>query len=242
MNIKATKLKSYILVVICFLITLGQNAFASNEEQKDRKNYIGMDVGIISQMIKSNHISFVSGYGDNAYAKNPLMYGIFAGHKFNDWLGVEVEYEAQNKKSRTAEVTFMPGLMTLPPPNSPITLATEVRTEHVLLLLHGTVYRFHKKPNANIWTQLGISYSQIRANQVDLSELMVPISFKQKKVIPVVKLGINYDWTNRVGFRLYAGWRHLSMLKPKSNENPTGNSQIKLKDGVNCAIGIYFKF
>lgn len=296
---KIAKLKSYVLVVICFLIIPTQNALASTNEIKpknvpvkqkklpvkavrkisvktkrnilptkischeehkcheietfqNRKNYMGVDVSLISEMIKSNY-TFQSGYGKNSYGKNPFMYGAFIGHKFNDRFGVEVEYETQANKKRTVVLgpgDELPGSPVLAGGES-LTLQTKERTEHLQILLHSDIYRFQRMDKVNLWAQLGMSYSRIRAEQIILDGNLgggvpVPINqlrtFRQWKLIPVAKLGLNYDWTKKFGFRVSAGWRHLKMLKAKSEENPAGAAEVRLKDGINCALGIYFKF
>jgi opacity protein-like surface antigen len=251
---KVAKLKPYFFIVACFLIIPTHNIFADVNNTKTflhKNSYIGLDLSFISEMIKSNY-TFQSGYGKNSYAKNPFMYGVFVGHKFTDRFGIEVEYETQANKKRTVTLGHgdeLPGNIMLD--EDSINLQTSEKTEHWQILLHSDIYRFHKINRINLWVQLGMSYSRVRAEQIALSGIVdgdqIPENSDQRtfrlwKVIPVAKLGVNYDWTKKIGFRASAGWRHLHMLKAKSEENPTGSAEIRLKDGVNCALGIYFKF
>ena len=257
MNIKnIKKFKGQILMVSCFLMAPSQYTSAS-AVFPDSGTYAGVDMGLISEMTKSTY-SFSELHGKNAYPKNPLLYGVFLGHKFTDRFGFEVAYETQQRKNRT--VLLGPG-DTIPASNSikleqPTDWAsyqTSVKTQHIQAVLQIILHQFEQKDNINIWAQIGASYSQLRARQTPTTGMVnggiltaqeiaaCTKTFKQWKLIPVAKLGIHYNWNSRFGLRATAGWRHLGMLKPVAQEPSSTHMQIKLKDGFNFGVGFYFK-
>lgn len=223
--------------------------------QNKKKRYVGLNFSFISEMIKNNNTSFAQGYGKNIYAKNPLMYGIFLGNEFNDRFGIEFAYEAQRKKKQQTELTAgdqFPGNVVVAAGEYYV-LETKSFTQHMQAALFINLYTFKSKPHINIWSQLGASYTQVQAEQyvIDNEEDGLPLpadieasrrTFKAWKLIPMAKLGINYEWTNNIGFSAMASWRQLSLLKVKSKEFPNGNTEIKLKDGISCAVGVYYRF
>lgn len=265
MDIKnIAKHKLHMLMTVCFLMLPAQQALASatgasGKGFPDSSTYAGVDAGLISEMTKSTY-GFQENNGKNAYSKNPLLYGVFLGHKFNDRFGFEVAYETQQKKNKTVQLEAgdtipgaAPGTFSTLTAGEWFQYKTTNKTQHFQAALHITLHEFDKKENINIWAQIGGSYSQLRAEQVALAGVdggavvaaddlaNMRRTFKQWKLIPMAKLGVHYNWTSRIGLRATIGWRELSLLKPKSKEAPTASTQIKLKDGFNCGVGFYFK-
>ena len=220
----------------------------------DEATYIGAEVGVVSAMIQADY-KFTNDRGNrNAYPKNLALYGAFFGHKFNPRFGLELGYQGQTKKNRT--VNLMPGDIS---PASNIALddgdaetwQTSSQTQHFNFVAHIVLHEFVKKNYINFWTQVGMSYSKLYAQQYPVILMGMPPTdqqliddtntFKQAKLIPMVAFGINYNWTDTLGFRAAANWRHISMLKPKSQEHPLQDLQVKLKDGFNFSLGIYWR-
>lgn len=254
MNIKnITNARLHIIMIMGSLIVPTEQALAGVKDFIKSNTYVGMEAGAISEMTKSTY-SFSSDGGANAYPKNPLLYGVFVGHKLNDRFGFELAYETQNKKNRIVTLVGgdnIPATTVKIPTNEWIIYKTSTKTQHLQAALHIKLHEFAKKENANVWLQLGASYSQLQAKQTpvdDSDDGPMPEhliqeytrTFKQWKFIPMAKIGVHYNLTPKFGLRATAGWRQLSLLKPKSQEMPDANTQIKMKDGFNFGLGFYF--
>ena len=220
----------------------------SNEPFADAKNYVGIDCSFISNTMKSSTYAFKDQYGKNAFPDNPFLYGAFLVHQFNDRFGIEASYETQNTKNR--KVTLGPGDAmpggAIIGPGVTMPLETKIKTQHFQTGLRIKLHEFENRKHINLWTQLGVTYFQMKAEQI-LFENTGAISpdntrnYKKWKLTPVVKLGVNYNWTKRVGLRASAEWINTSILHAKSQERPDSSSEIKLRDNFNFGVGIYFK-
>lgn len=215
--------------------------------------YAGIEGSLLSPIITGTY-SFVEGYGKNAYFNDPLMYGVFVGSRITNRVGVEFGYETQHAQKRLSRIISgdpLPGGVYIG--GSIVSMTTEARTEHWRALLTFNLSEPDSKSKLNLWTQAGLSYSQLRASQDVLffTEDDRPYvvnndtfkrTFKRKRILPVAKVGMDYNFTEKFAVRSSVGWSNLRLLKAKSIEQPNAQTEIRLKDEYNIALGIVYRF
>jgi hypothetical protein len=221
--------------------------------------YIGFETSMISGVMSIPY-TFQNGYGKNVYFTNPLIYEVFVGYKFDNGLGIELGYGTQRKRRRISMLEAgdsLPGRIPLEN-DTVIFIETAARTETWQALLRVDLQDFRPKNNIKLWGQVGVSYSRIRAVQdilawIDDSYTELPTTrhqngdtlrrtFRNERIIPVAKIGIDYDVTESLGIRASAGWRNLEAIRSKSKESPDSKSEIRLKNGYTLSLGFFYRF
>lgn len=222
--------------------------------------YVGFQAGYISEMMKPIYSlkAFRRGYGSSCHQKNPMLYGLFFGKDLNNSVSVELGYETQHKKNRIAELSendTVPGLVGYPlRAGDHIVIGTTDRTEYWNADLKIKFKEYDIKGYKNslvLWGKIGVSYAQIRAVQdiiADETGFFTPAervrhtrSFKNKKLIPTAQVGLDYSLSKNFSLRTFCGLKNLRLLKAKPKENPTGNSEIKLRDGIQASLALIYK-
>ncbi|MBT6538131.1 MAG: hypothetical protein HOL58_01445 [Francisellaceae bacterium] len=190
-------------------------------------------------------------FGGKVFKENPTSLEFFIGHTFSEnWFG-EFSYEQSSKNHRTNALVagdYYPGAILIF--NGEFSV---LNTQYQLK--QSTFYAGYNLPldgyiqNLEAFAALGLSWSKITAQleviddefpglpaQADIE--LSKRTFKERKLIPSIRLGATYKLYDTVKVRCTGTWRNLSRLQPKSSERADLPTQIKIKNSMSFGIGL----
>ena len=56
----------------------------------------------------------------------------------------------------------------------------------------------------------------------------------------IVRASAEHVFDNKLGIRAFATWKRTSKFNIKSQENPSENSRIMLKNAIQAGLGIFY--
>jgi opacity protein-like surface antigen len=233
------KSQKIIIILSSFLTTIlgSTSVLAQQYYSKEKSNYyLGLDI------LQTNY-STTDGYGRNIFAKNPLSFNFFLGYRFKENFFLEAGYETTGTKERTiggVNYGTLPGMLNRIIGGS-YTINTKIKLEHPYI---GVGFE-HSVPfftGTSAFGLIGISATKIKASLIGDNINMPCRSFNKRKVSPILKAGLQHDFTRNFGMHFIIAWHKLTNFKLKSNELPSSVIEIRMKDGYTCGVGAIYSF
>lgn len=202
--------------------------------------YAGVDAQI-------RRMHFQKNFGGNVLQHRYPQANVFAGVKFNDYVGIEAGYEFTKKQRstrthRVGEVVFGE----LIPPNDPIFLSV-THTSRASSKLNGANVNlvmflpFCEQYNTQFIGSMGMAYLKSRVRNIftttsvsaefdDAGDLIgtttvadaVTHDYKKRKYVPRISAGLQHITDCCVGIRLLATWENTAKLKNHGKDALTG--------------------
>lgn len=213
----------------------------------DRSNvYVGLDI------LKTNYAT-QDRYGSNVFAKAPIAFNAFVGYKLPRNFFVEAGYERTKSKNRTARIgegDYYPGGTIPYDPGRYEIYKTKLKLEYPYLGFGFNCYPFQNFTNTYFSALFGFSVTKANGelNYIDddLPGLPAPAiiaaeyrTFKKNKIMPMFKVGINHNFSEKFGVRFTGTWHKLTTFKIKSAEGPIF-AQLRFKNGYAFGLGLFY--
>ena len=213
------------------------------------EDYLTPYAGIDAQV---RHMNFKKGYGDNLFAHNTPQANLYAGLKFNEFVGIEIGVEGNSKKNKTKIVragdTFL---------GQPILLGISQTTYHATdktTSFHANLIGFYPITCDNqVYASVGAarikSHFTTRAITVlddqGQSVFDSPLrteNFKKNKTVLRLGVGMQQMLTSNAGVRAGVTWENTSKLRDIKASGRTTPERIKLEDNFSYNLGLFWKF
>jgi hypothetical protein len=240
------KRKLSLFVAPIILMAANSSVLASDFSAHNLTPYVGIDV-------QFRQMSFDKNHGNNVFRKNYPQGNVYAGLKFNDYIGVEAGFEGTNKRSRNARlfvgqysiggdpVPTIPGVTTF---EDSITTA-KIHGPHINVV--GTFPILDDSDLALIGS-VGISRLKVslkyKATQDEAGPLSIIRTFAKRKSILRLGGGIQHMITDCVGVRGMVTWQNTAKFKHISAKevatHPSGFA--KLKNSFSYGLGVFINF
>ena len=217
--------------------------------------YVGADV------LKTNYATKKE-YGGDVFARNPVAFNFFAGYKFGqdrfkyiDSFFVEAGYEIPKNKSRTSLLgpgDAHPGGTIIPEDGHIYTYKSNIKT-HNFYLGTGINLLVPKLNNTSFSALIGASSIKSKAQYEIISDNeqgeyqqdyidVTRRTFIKRRLVAVLRIGINYYFSKNLSIRLNATWHKLPFNKTKSEERPNNLAEIRSHDSRKLSIGLSYIF
>jgi len=208
--------------------------------------YIGIEA------IQTNQ-NFAVDYGKNIFYKNPQNYGVLAGIKFYQGLGVEVGYEFQPKQ--TQDYTVFAGQQE--PGGSPLigneseagTAAYKAKHPYIGLTAEYRSDFNVGKGKLKLQALIGASATRVTAYNTRLvvdGTIQVPPdvhTYSRRRLVPMARVAAYCNLTSDLIFGLSVHYRNMSKFKIISAQvEPTYTIKMKDAIGIGAAFIYQFKF
>lgn len=198
---------------------------------------------------------------DKAYGK-PLFRGTvpgttaFAGVRVGDFMGIELGYNyfSRRKEARLDANDIFPGTgQTV----VQFTAASFIRYKTQTLIkdfnlgitgylpLESIACAFNK---TEMFATLGLSRTSVRMRLQEIEDPLGPIAnaridtFKQKRTIPIARVGLQQNITENINVSLFSEWKRLNSFKMKSPTNPNNNVELRLKNSLSYGLRVGYVF
>lgn len=206
--------------------------------------YLGIEV------IQTNQ-NYKNGFGQNIYTKNVQDYSVFGGLKFWRCLGLEVGYEFQPNRNKTATIgaggTAMGGSTTA----VPLTYQTSIQMHHPYIGLFAEcdtcMYTLGK---VKLQGLVGVSATHVKAQDAITAISGVPVTqsvynaslntYSKTQGLFMAKLMATFMMTDHVGLRVSGLYRNTSSLTVNAQQG--GTPAIKFKDTWGVGLGLTYNF
>ena len=224
---------------ICIIVTImvSCTAFA-----KEKSLQIGVD------LLQSNYTAKKGTVGEVFYT-DPITFNFFGKYNFVENFFIEAGYEVHSGKNKSKDMSqgeiFANGI--IPDPNFyTIDVNTKIKTEHPYIGIG--FYNYVPRINNATWfAMLGVSNSKVKA---DLNyyrtiigvnrEERVPFIFSKRKIIPIIKLGLDYKFKDSFGVRLTASWLNMNRIKLVSKRSNA--VETRMRNGYSFGVGLFYNF
>jgi len=224
----------------CLLILTGLTVFTTTYADivnvKETRDYIGIDA-IYSKM------KFKENYGENIFAQSAPGINLFYGHMFTNIVGAEIGYEMKQTKKR--EETIPEGDMVAGRSTAVGVISESYATNLQQQYPYCGVLFKRNLNNNSASILIGLSLSHVRArynlfnNGLNVSQDETR-TFEKTKLMSIVRASAEHVFDNKLGIRVLATWKRTSKFNIKSQENPSGNSRIMLKNAIQAGLGIFY--
>lgn len=188
---------------------------------------------------------FQNNYGENIFSTKPAL-GLnpFVRQMFNDYYGIEAGFEVYKNIKRTAAVyanDIAAGVFVDPMFNFK-SYRTNIKHNHAYL--GGVAKMKFMGGNNSLNLMLGLSLSKLNAKynkfQDGLGLIDLIRTFKQSKLIPIIKVTFNHKLNSNFSVQALTIWKGMSAFKVKSKENPNAPTEIRLKNSLGLGLGITY--
>jgi opacity protein-like surface antigen len=233
------------LIGVMAVCALSPVTYASSHNYFDAP-YLGAEV------IQTNQ-DYKAGYGKKVFKKNPQDYSVFGGFNFTRHFGVEVGYDFQPKRNKTANLAAgdtLPGNLVLTNAGS---ISSSIKQSNPYVGLFGeTTCHVSGMGKMKFAAMVGASVSHVKATLGSFNPaapaVLTPaqanasnLSFSKTKVVPMIKLIATYMVTDAVGIRVSGNYRNMASFKMHAREaGKTG--LLKLKDSYGVGLGLTYSF
>ncbi len=254
---------------ILFTVTLFMSTHVLGSEWWDCCCGLDAYAGIDAQM---RHMPFQKNFGGNILKRRYPEGNVFAGMKFNDYVGIEAGYEFSKKQHSTkthqvGEVVF--GLP-IPPPEPELSSITYVsrassKVNGFNLNLIGFLPILCEEYHTQLIGSVGIATLKTRirnaltTTSVELIETIlnpsgVPFTtvkpdnslYKKRKTLFRMTAGIQYMTNCFIGIRGLVTWENTAQLKTRGKEIETGQISVgdfaKPKKSLVYGLGVFRHF
>ena len=214
-----------------------------NALSNEQKFLIGVDV------LQTNYAAKTGTVGEVFY-QDPIAFNFYGKYIFMDRFFVEAGYETYpgKNKSKTMKEGEVFANVVMPSPNMlTINTNSKTKTEHPYLGI-GFMGNIPKLSNATWNAMIGISNSKVKQDlnysitrtAIGVTENRPPHNFAKRKLIPILKLGVEYKLQNCFGLRLTGSWLNMNRIKLTSKRNTA--VETKMKNGYSLGIGAFYSF
>ena len=186
-------------------------------------------------------IRFQKNYGSNMFAKSTRGINVFAAAMLNDALGLEMGYEAEEKRHKSVIINpqeYVAGWLTVRFGST--FLKSEIKQRYPYL---GIILNSGINDKCSVSTLLGVSRYNISAKYrivwPEFGSVGYTATFLKTKYIPTARFSIEYKLISYFAIRSFATWRNTYRVKVVSQENKLGKL-IKPKDSFNVGLGVVF--
>ncbi|HEV2524393.1 MAG TPA: hypothetical protein VGU44_04595 [Gammaproteobacteria bacterium] len=211
-------------------------------------------VGVGAQVLK---LELDKAYGKPLFSRGVVPGGTaFVGIRMGDFVGAELGYNHFSRKRETVlggqDIYPGTGRTVIQFFNSAfLRLKTEAQIKDFNLGLTGYLplekigCAFNK---TEIFGALGVSRTSIRLRETiivdDAGQVPNPQThtFKQKRTVPIVRVGLQQNITENINLSLFSEWKRLSSFKIKSPTNPVTNFELRLKDSLSYGLRLGYIF
>ncbi len=201
--------------------------------------YVGADA-------KWNQMKFKNSAGGNVIAKNYPQGNLFAGLKFNEWVGVELGFENTAKKNRN--VTLPGGAnffgVELPPGGSDFHVSTKTKIDGFNANVVG-FYPIMEECSLSLFGSLGLARLKLktRASFTVGSDPEVTMrNFVKRTLVPRATVGIQKMLNECIGVRAMLTWEKTSAFKTIYVKETESATFIRPKDSASVGLGIFYNF
>ena len=220
--------------------------------------FIGLDVGNSKTALQKN-------YGDKIFRKKATFYNLFTGLNFNEYFGMELGYQRDNKRQATRTLgtgDYCPGGAIILAAMNPIVFETSLRMKNTYL---GATLQYPIFDKAKITALFGVARATIDAkhtivsvhgivqSQQQIQDNLYARAYKKSKFIPMLRLGAKYQLNEKFALRGGVTWLGTARIKINSDQNgqprpnllgqPSApNNSIRLKNSLNYSAGIVFNW
>jgi hypothetical protein len=227
-------IKKALVIASGFLLTmlLSETIWAASSDF-----YVGLD------LLKTNY-STKEGYGRNVFAKNPTAFNAFVGYKLPRDFFVEAGYETTGTKKRTEngiDVADNPGILGTVARGNTSDVFTKIKIEYQYFGV-GIAHPVSLFTNTKISGLMGLSITRVKALFDDLQDDELDRSFVKRKTSPVLKVSLNHSLFDKFEMSFTTIWHGMTNFKIKSEESPTGPSELRIKNGYAVGIGVIYSF
>ncbi len=235
---KLNFVKKAILSICTLAASMSFGISQASSTLNEYEPYIGVD-------FSANYVSFKNDYGKTAFEKYTGSADIHFGFYFNENIGMEIGYEYS--PLRRMDSKRDPGQTVNPGAPASTTLYEGN------LYYMSSQYKLHmpyvavkfstdicENDKTKIFALIGISPAKLKASHVITNGNMgdaTKRSYSKRRIIPTLKVGVENEFANGLGMRLFANYKHLSPFKVKSGR---GDSEIRMKNSFGVGAGLYY--
>ncbi len=204
--------------------------------------YIGVDAEV-------RRMDFKGGFGDNILQHHSPQSNIYAGLKFNDYVGIEAGYEATTTRTRTATLTtcdFAAGTP-IPVGMSPIIFKSKLKIKGPHVDLVG-FYTIDQRYPLQVLGAIGVSFVKGTVERRTLQAAGVTMSMNrtlsENRALLRLTAGLEYMFGEHLGARGTIGWVNTGKIVIYANDNVQSIyvPEIKPKDSTIYGLGILWRF
>ncbi len=246
---KRVKKKLGLLVAPALMLGVSMNAFADFALTP----YIGADAQL-------RYLDFKRGFGDNLFKHNSPQGNAYVGLKFNQFVGIEMGYQATKKQRKSLYLTAgQVNLGTVVPQSmilknglssqiSPISYTTQEKTQGFHMNIVG-FYPIFPEYGLELFGSVGITQLKTNFSRQTLSVGGVPplnssiLKFKKRKNIFRANIGLQQMITDCIGFRGTVGWENTAKFNKITPHVVTPNlTEVRLKNSIIYSLGLFRRF
>lgn len=218
-------------------------AFAMTNEWWDgNKPYVGLDAQV-------RRMDFKGGFGDNLLQHHSPQGNLYAGVKFNEYVGVEAGYETTSTRTRTSTLTTGDVAAGVPisPLVSPTIFKSKMKIKGPHLDLVG-FYSFGRDIPVQLLGSVGVSFFKgtVERQTLQMGDPPVPgriRTLSEHKAVLRLMGGLQYMWNCHLGARATLGLVKTGKLVIFSNDGAAGTApEIKPKDSTVYGLGMFWVF
>jgi len=208
--------------------------------------YVGMNVGW-------RHQGFAEAFGGNLVSKNYPEGNVYLGMKYQDYLGIQLGFDATSKKQRTSKFTapyIAFGLFT-DAHFDELKASTRIYGWHIDLL--GFIPICLNNEQYHIISSIGVSKKRFKLkvfNTISGAEILngsdveeSTRDFFSTQCMARVALGLQYMMTQCTGIRIMGNWENTSKFKnlaTQNNQEGMGRVTLRKAFTVNFGVSYYF--
>lgn len=237
------KISSLVSVATITLLANSTTAAITNGWWEGYRPYVGVDAQV-------RRMDFKGGYGDNLLQHHSPQGNLYAGVKFNDWVGVEAGYESTT--TRTRDVTLLTGDLAAGAPvsanASPTVFKSKIKIKGPHVDLVG-FYSFGENIPVQLLGSVGMSFFKgtVERKTLQMGNPPTPGSnrtLSEHKAVLRLMGGLQYMWNYNLGARATVGLVKTGKLVIFANDGIPGVflPEIKPKDSAVYGLGIFWSF
>lgn len=210
--------------------------------------YIGAD-------LKSGHMPFEKGYGDNLLRKKSIGTNIYGGIRINDGVGIEIGHEKLSHKPQVCTLYYASSYpecthalgAPLPEILSPAVFESKGSLKGPYLNVMG-FYSPNKEGKIEFIASIGVSYLEASYSRRTLSVNGIERDFTRtlggKKIILRLGTGFQYKISENLKFRMNVGWMNTKKMPIVGNDSCPSSFIIRaLPTNITFyGIGIIWEF
>lgn len=207
--------------------------------------YVGADA-------QWRRMDYKKDFGQNLTKKNYKQGNLYAGLKFNEYVGVEAGYESTGtiKRNATVIATNMFGTTF---PGAIAGQSLEWNTRSKISGFHGNLIGFLPISDdycLKLFGSVGIAQlkARTRATATTLNGIpLIPnivLNFTKRKWVPRLSLGLQHMFYEQFGLRATATWENTARLKMSSRDQSGGTRIYSAysRDSVTLGVGLFYNF
>ncbi len=229
--------------VATIVLSTTSAAFAMTNEWWDgNKPYVGFDAQV-------RRMDFKGGFGDNILQHHSPQGNIYAGVKFNEYVGVEAGYETTSTRTRTSRLTTgdVAAGATVSLLASPAVFKSKIKIKGPHLDVVG-FYSFGEKIPVQLLGSVGVSFFKGTVERKTLQMGIPPLpgatrTLSAHRAVLRLMGGLQYMWNCNLGARATIGLVKTGKLVIFSNDGVAGIApEIKPKDSTVYGLGMFWVF